>query len=347
VSKQDIDFEKFCVVPFTTIILEPNGDVGVCRQKGTEFIFGNIKDNTLEEIWNGEKLTSWRKEFISGEIDTCTKEMKHMRCHQCKENNQMLDALNFDNLLESKIIKLTANFNGQCNLQCQMCHIWKMPNGLYDEVNFWEYAKESLFKTIHEIDMLSGEPLIQKDTFRLINEVSDVNPECKWTITTNAHWKLNDHIQSHLDKIVLKNLIVSIDSLDKETYYKIRYPGKIDLVLQNLEELIRYKNERQSNGLQPFNIHWNFLAQKDNWREIPEVLKYTQDRGILPFVTFLYEPEEYSLLTLPPHEQKEIITYLIENTLHKDLPQIRRVILPLIESQSIADKKTYLMAMMA
>ena len=319
-DKKNIDFDKFCVVPFTTIILEPNGDVGICRQKGTEFIFGNIKENNLEEIWNSQKLMDWRQEFISGNITTCTKEMKHMRCHQCKENNQMLDSIDFDHLLTPKILKLTANFNGQCNLQCQMCHVWKMPNGLYDEINFWEYAKENLFPTIHEVDMLSGEPLIQKDTFRLINEVSEVNPNCLWTITTNAHWKLSQHITSHLDKIKIKNLIVSIDSLNAGTYYKIRYPGKIDLVLSNLERIMEYKNARTDRQLDDFNVHWNFLAQKDNWREIPEVLEYTEKRGILPFVTFLYEPHEFSLLNLENNEKSTIVTYLLEKHVSRTSP---------------------------
>src|SRR5579885_2048245 len=39
----------FCHVPFTALILEPDGRVGSCRVKGTEFSVGNLKTQTLEE----------------------------------------------------------------------------------------------------------------------------------------------------------------------------------------------------------------------------------------------------------------------------------------------------------
>lgn len=41
--------QHFCIVPFTTIILQPNGNVGICRHKGTEFFIGNIRENTMAE----------------------------------------------------------------------------------------------------------------------------------------------------------------------------------------------------------------------------------------------------------------------------------------------------------
>ena len=98
------DSGHFCIVPFSTIILEPSGDIGICRLKGTEFSFGNIKDNTLEEIWNSPKLNEWRDEFISGNIDICSREMKHMRCHMCGKNNEMLKYVDFENLKKPKIL---------------------------------------------------------------------------------------------------------------------------------------------------------------------------------------------------------------------------------------------------
>ena len=34
--------ENFCLVPFTTVQLEADGNINMCRQKGTEFSIGNI-----------------------------------------------------------------------------------------------------------------------------------------------------------------------------------------------------------------------------------------------------------------------------------------------------------------
>ena len=56
-EEQDLPKNGFCVVPFTTIILEPNGNVGVCRLHGTDEALGNLSENTIEEIWNGENYS--------------------------------------------------------------------------------------------------------------------------------------------------------------------------------------------------------------------------------------------------------------------------------------------------
>ena len=42
--------ERFCHMPFSTLLLEPDGHVGGCRLKGTEFEVGNLKTHTLDEI---------------------------------------------------------------------------------------------------------------------------------------------------------------------------------------------------------------------------------------------------------------------------------------------------------
>ena len=43
--------ENFCVAPFTTLLLEPDGSVGACRHKGAEFPVGNILHNSFEEVF--------------------------------------------------------------------------------------------------------------------------------------------------------------------------------------------------------------------------------------------------------------------------------------------------------
>ena len=58
------------------MILEPDGTVGSCRVKGTDFSVGNLKDNTLQEIWNGPTLTEWRRQFLDGKPEFCDKEVR-------------------------------------------------------------------------------------------------------------------------------------------------------------------------------------------------------------------------------------------------------------------------------
>jgi radical SAM protein with 4Fe4S-binding SPASM domain len=328
----NLDKSKFCVMPFVNIILEPNGEIGLCRHKGTEFTFGNIKDHTIDEIWSSPKVQAWRESHLNGKPSICKTELVDCRCNLCPELNTLLPEAELTNTKNPKILRLTANLNGKCNLQCQMCHVWKLPNGFYTEENFWAPARERFFKDILEVDMLSGEPFIQQDTYRLIDEVSSVNPDCKWTFTSNLHWKLTDELKNRLDKIEIKNLIVSIDSLTNEIYAKIRYPGNLDFVLQNLDAMLVYQDERIHKGKSNLNIRINYLVQKDNWREVKEMIQFCFQKKVTPFITFLYEPEEFCLLNLDAKEKIKILEFYFETLSREEILLVQRVVKPLIRS---------------
>jgi cyclic pyranopterin phosphate synthase len=332
IKSKGLDEKNFCLVPFTTIILEPDGKVGICRHKGSNYPIGNIKDNSILEIWNGEKARKWRREFLEGKPINCSTEVHHRHCQHCPENNKLLDLIELSEIQTKPILKLTANFNGKCNLQCQMCDIWKKPNGLYDHINFWGPAKNDIFPFLKEVDLLSGEPFIQDDTYRLIDEISEVNSDCQWIFTTNAHWKLTDKIKISLDKIKIKNLIISVDSFDDETYHKIRFPGNLKFVLKNIEELINYNESRKFKGLNDIRFILNFLVQKDNWREIPEAIRYCESKGIVPLITCLYIPSHYSILDFDEDERFEIFTNLLERLSSPEVIRSMRILTPLIDS---------------
>jgi cyclic pyranopterin phosphate synthase len=327
-----IDKKNFCIMPFVNIILEPDGNIGVCRHKGSKFTFGNLRNHSLDEIWASEKIQTWRREFSTGNVQVCSSEIISMQCNQCPELNKLLPYAEIDNHVNPKILRLTANFNGKCNLQCQMCDVWKLPNGFYNEDNFWKPARERFFKNILEVDMLSGEPFIQSDTYKLIDEISSVNPDCHWSITTNLHWKLVPKIKEHLDKIKIKNIILSIDSLNVETYAKIRHPGDLNFVLNNIDILLDYQKERSLKGLSSLNLRMNCLIQKDNWHEAGDVIRFCLNKNIIPFLTFLFEPNEFSLQSFGNEKKVEILNFYFDTLSPLELKFSMRLITSLIIS---------------
>ena len=121
---------------FTNIILNPSGNVSICRQKGTEHIVGSLNDNTIEEIWNSDYLKKWRNEFLTGEISICKSEIANDSCHLSSGNYFYFSSVELDTTQSDLPMKLTANFNGQCNLKCKMCDVWVMENGYYDRINY-------------------------------------------------------------------------------------------------------------------------------------------------------------------------------------------------------------------
>ncbi len=140
--------ENFCPVPFTTIILEPDGKVGLCRNKGNDFSMGQFTFNNIGELWeirNSEKAMQWRREFLEGKIEICKEEVVARKCNLDFPMNELLPFAELSVKQTSKILRLTANFNGLCNMQCPFCTIWQLPNGNYTEENFWGPARTELF----------------------------------------------------------------------------------------------------------------------------------------------------------------------------------------------------------
>ncbi len=334
--------KNFCHVPFAALILEPDGRVGSCRMKGTEFTVGNLNDNTLEEIWNGPTLRQWRREFLSGDVKMCKSEVRYKGCNTCPEYNSLLPSIDPSEVQTKSPLRIALNLNGKCNLECRMCHIWKEPNGLYDKNGWWDQVA-GWVKTVHEIELLSGEPFIQKDTYRLIDSISESNPDCLWTITTNANWKFNDHVRRALDKIKFKHLTVSIDSLDFETYPKLRKNGDLAQLLETVDRLIEYDKTRIARGLGSLNIHVCFLVQKDNWQEMARFHEYGAAKGVDHFLIFLFEPLDYSLLSLSEAEREEILRFYTRTLSREHLNLSRKVFLPLLDSLSPLAKAEHLL----
>ena len=330
--------ENFCIVPFTNVILNPDGDISICRQKGTKHVVGSLKDNTLEEIWNGEYLQKWRHEFLSGDVKICQKEIQADACHLSSGSYFYIEEIKFDTEMKELPVKLTANFNGQCNLRCKMCDVWTLSNGFYDKINYWEEMREKFFPYVKEIEMLSGEPFIQKDTWRLIDEVSKINPDCVWSFTTNGHYKFSNEMFEKLSKIKIKNIIYSIDSLREERYANIRLGGDLRVVLNSLEQL-RDFNQKVFNGNIALTLH--FLVMKDNTDELTELIEFCDDKELMLTLNVLYDPESDSILDLTQEQRKDFLENYIPNVEVKVLQRLTRAFIPVIESLSKVDKAYY------
>lgn len=346
-QEKKLNQTSFCVMPFSNIILEPDGNIGVCRHKGCYFTFGNIREKSLEEIWESPEIQNWRKEHLSDNPVICKTELEDRRCNLCPELNKLLPFAEITNVVNPKILRLTANLNGQCNLKCQMCAVWKEPNGFYSEENFWIPARKKLFKEIKEIDFLSGEPFIQNDTYKFIDELSIINPECQWSFTTNLHWNLTPKIKTDLDKIKIKYILISIDSLIPDTYHQIRHPGKLDFVLKNLDNLLVYQNDRIEKNLGDLSLRINFLIQKENWREIKPATNFCLEKNITPFISFLYGPKGYSLLDFDYEQRIDVLDFYFETLSKDELLFSQRVIKPLIKSLNKIDYIHYLQTLQA
>jgi len=330
----------FCAAPFTQLVLEHNGFVLPCGML-CNYKLGSVTNMSIQEIWNGEKLRTLRREFLSDEIKICANMINLLQCNQCYAH--LISHVVQEEIQTSAPKRLDVRLNGRCNLQCIMCQVWNGPNGIYDSVGFWEKGPTEIFPQLVEMCVLGGEPFIQNDTFRLIQEVSTVNTDCLWEFTTNANWKLSDKIKNSLNLINIHYIAVSIDSLDPVVYPTIRISGNLDLALRTIDDLVDYRKERFLSGQGYFNLCMRMVVRTDNYREIPEFIQYANQRKIHPAFNFQrYPPNLGGFVAAPNSLKKEALSYLEDCfqttqcvSLIPVLDQLKQLSIPTIGDQEI------------
>jgi len=303
----EINPDNFCYYPFMQLLLQPTGTVSPCCWN-QEIALGHVPEKSLEQIWNGPEMRRLRREFLDGKPVQCRQQMEHIRCHLWSRRN-FSEKLSLTEVQPAGPRRLDLRLNGRCNLKCVMCDVWKQPNGLYDQSDFWTKGPTEIFPHLLEIDMLGGEPFVQPDTFRLMDEVSAVNANCRWAFVTNGSYKFDGAIRRRLDKLALRWIQVSLDSVDPKTYAAIRLEGELDSALATLAALEKYRAERGAEG-RGFNLLVTMCVQKLNWKEIGDFLAFAAQRKLSCELQFAYQPSSVSLLTLSTPQRRKIVSYL-------------------------------------
>jgi radical SAM protein with 4Fe4S-binding SPASM domain len=133
--------KTFCITPWIHQYVGPVGDVKPCCVFEHSSEIGNLKNNTLYEVWNNDATKELRLKFLNGETDD--------RCYKCnlyedninpkegfnkmfsfndvyKKNSaitkQILESTLPDGTVpEHKLIYMDARFNNLCNFSCRTC----------------------------------------------------------------------------------------------------------------------------------------------------------------------------------------------------------------------------------
>lgn len=70
-NESSSSYKSACILPFIQMVIRPDGSVSRCCQDvyGNE-TFGNVKEQTIKEVWYGPKLTAFRQKMTAGERDS-------------------------------------------------------------------------------------------------------------------------------------------------------------------------------------------------------------------------------------------------------------------------------------
>lgn len=173
-----------------------------------------------------------------------------------------------------KPFKVKFESSTVCNLRCVMCPLTK---GLSRNTGFLKF--ENFKKVYDEIKVPYvnltglGEPLLNPEIFKIIKYARKGGSLVK--LDTNATL-LNEENIKKLIEADPTFISISLDGITKKHYERIRKRSNFETVIENLKNLIKYRNESGSKT----EIHLFFVMQKNNIADLIDFIKFGDSIGI-------------------------------------------------------------------
>lgn len=174
--------------------------------------------------------------------------------------------------LASTPVHVNLNHTMVCNLRCVMCEqgLGGVPQQVMDH-GVYARVRDELFDSISELSLtVMGDPFcVPKPFFEEI--LSDAERyDLRLEITTNALLLGDDAEIARLAR-ALSRIMFSIDGATKETYERIRKPGKWSRLTDNVGRFVRARR-RLAPWRRPL-IEFNYVVMKSNLDELPDFVE--------------------------------------------------------------------------
>ena len=257
--------ESICLMPWIHLHVDTNGNAKACCN--TSITYGNVNNESIESIWNGDSIKKFRKNLLEGQIDKrCASCFKREAVKKSSIRTETLDK--YESYLKwltktasdgtckhSKPVYLDIRYSNVCNLKCRTCWHGASSSWFNDakllKTNFGDKALikatpenekfiDDLFTfntELEEVYFAGGEPLMMEEHYSFLDSLLDKNQ-------TNLHLRYNTNLSAltlkgkraldYWKKFNKITLAVSIDAINEKGEY-IRSGLKWNKLLENIE----------------------------------------------------------------------------------------------------------------
>lgn len=232
------------------------------------------------EFWKGDDWREFRKSVTDGTFRYCQK-------NQCAnivagwlpkkadyKDGWMGEILDGDLSVIPPIEELHFSYDGHCNLKCPSCRTEIQTNTREQNENldimYEKNLKPYMEKARHLTLSGCGEAMISPHSKKVLQSFSkESNPDLVVELRTNAT-TVNPKSWEALGtgKDVIRHITVSIDASTKESFEKVRYPAKWEIVLKNLKFIQFLRN---SGAIDMFEFH--VVIQSENINQLLDIAK--------------------------------------------------------------------------
>ena len=196
-----IDSDSFCMLPWMHLHAFPDGRAYPCCFALDKLHVGNVNENSMEEVFNGEKMRKMRLNIVSNK--------KSRECAKCYDqedsgffslrlssnkhfghNIGMVENTKPDGTADFIIKYWDIRFSNLCNMACRSCGTWFSSNWYEDHKkltgappnhakimragrnsnDIWEQLLKQ-FDHVEQFYFAGGEPIIMPEHLRILREL--------------------------------------------------------------------------------------------------------------------------------------------------------------------------------
>ena len=343
--------DTICAIPWMHLNFEPNGKVvPCCLTSHHNYFAGDLKTQSIEEIWNSKNMKSLRKQMINGErpkiCDTCWKKEdvtgvsgRHYHNRDFPGVIKKIPDITLEDgtCTEMELKYWDFRFSNLCNYKCRSCgprysSAW-VPDakklGYTDQEKVWNIGSiedktnidflENQIDNVKRIYFAGGEPLLMPEHWQILDKLVekkrfDVKLSYNTNCSTLVYGKKN--IIDYWSQWQLGKLEVwpSLDEIGERAEL-IRSGTVWSKLEENLKELAKHDNIILRPGM---------TIGAWNVRRLPQIITYLTDLGVIRrhpvifdyinynnfFINLLDHPKHYHVIILPDDYRNDTVKEL-------------------------------------
>jgi len=169
-------------------------------------------------------------------------------------------------------VSISTELTNNCNLHCPHCFTgsgrMQREHGYMDIGLFNKVVKE-LRPYLYNINLyFQGEPMLHPLFYLFIG----MSQAPHTVVSTNGHY-LSVENSEKIALSGLNKLIISLDGIDQETYSTYRVNGKVNTVIEGIENITHAKKKHNSS----LKIEIQFLVSRFNEHQIPQIRQLSKN----------------------------------------------------------------------
>ena len=211
------------------------------------------------------------------------------------------------NLIFRKPVLAILEICLRCNSQCGYCDL-PLNQGRY-EMSREEIAR--IFKDLYRdgvrfVLVQGGEPTLRKDLVEILQDL--VNIGFGVTLVTNGT-RLREPLVEQLRQLPV-NISISLDTLDRQKYQRIRGADQLGMVLRGIERLQDYPHPK----------YITCIVSDENRAEAVDVARFARSKGFIPVMgAYHWDIERYGKVDPGLQYQKQAAVEVFEEVLESGL----------------------------